>query len=229
MAEKKLCKRCWIEKDLTPEFWIRDKSMKNWFSYRCKKCMHELSKEASHKYAMSHREKTHEYNIRYNQEHKEEIRAKRRWNREKEKIKRRERMKEIYIKSKVRRKEMWYSPIHQSVCRLIKKLWIRPKCCPICWYESKPIAHHPDYSKPYEIIFCCNSCHRLIHLWQIEIDKNTIIKLCESEWNKMITKCITCWASIHKIWGAKYCKECKKIAQSENSKRYREKKKTFNS
>lgn len=219
----KLCKRCWIEKELTPEFWIRDKSMKNWFSYRCKKCMHELSKEARHRYAMSHREKTHEYNIRYNREHKEEIRAKRRWNREKENEVRRKRMKDISIKTQIHRVEMGYWNIHAKTSRLIKKLWIRPKYCTICGYECRPIAHHPDYNKPYEIIFCCNSCHKLIHLWQLEVDNNTIIELCESEWNKQLIKCAICWTYIHKISATKYCNECKKVAHKEAQRKFKEK------
>ena len=51
---------------------------------------------------------------------------------------------------------------------LIRKLWIRPKVCPICWSNKRIISHHPDYNKWYEIIFCCDKCHRNIHTWHLE-------------------------------------------------------------
>lgn len=222
------CNECWEEKPLTKEFWIRDKRKETWFTHKCKICSYKRQKIAQHKYNLSHKEKTHEYNLKYRQEHRDEIREKRRWNREKENIKRRERMKEISDKIHKHNAEMGYNPIHQSVCRLVKKLWIRPKVCSICWYECKPVAHHPDYNKPYEIIFCCKSCHQLIHLWQLEINKKSIITLCESSGRKQIIKCIYCWENIYNIWGARYCKKCKTIARKESQKRFREKKKLLN-
>lgn len=37
---------------------------------------------------------------------------------------------------------------------------VRPNICSICYKISKPIhAHHHDYSKPLDIIWCCRSCH----------------------------------------------------------------------
>ena len=57
----------------------------------------------------------------------------------------------------------WY--IHWKTSRLIKELWIRPNICPICWKWTKIEAHHPDYNKRNEIVFCCNMCHQRIHFW----------------------------------------------------------------
>lgn len=54
---------------------------------------------------------------------------------------------------------------HQKAHRLIKKLWIRPKECPICWRTWRIIAHHPDVKKRNEITFCCQPCHTKIHQW----------------------------------------------------------------
>lgn len=65
------------------------------------------------------------------------------------------------------RKDKWYNPIHIKTWRKIKQLWIRPTICPICWKERRIFAHHPDYSKWYEIVFCCNWCHIDIHNWNI--------------------------------------------------------------
>lgn len=39
----------------------------------------------------------------------------------------------------------------------------RPDKCSICGVMCKPQAHHPDYSKPKEIIWVCVKCHSKIH------------------------------------------------------------------
>ena len=39
----------------------------------------------------------------------------------------------------------------------------RPNTCCMCGIKCKPQAHHPDYSKPTEIIWVCTKCHALIH------------------------------------------------------------------
>ena len=35
----------------------------------------------------------------------------------------------------------------------------RPYTCSICLKEKDIEAHHEDYSKPLEIIWCCKDCH----------------------------------------------------------------------
>ena len=40
---------------------------------------------------------------------------------------------------------------------------VRPSCCSICGKECKPVAHHHDYSKPLDVIFVCQQCHKRIH------------------------------------------------------------------
>ena len=35
--------------------------------------------------------------------------------------------------------------------------------CSVCRNKEKPHAHHPDYSKPKEIVWLCLKCHRHIH------------------------------------------------------------------
>jgi len=41
---------------------------------------------------------------------------------------------------------------------------IRPSICSLCNIDCKPHGHHPDYSKPYKIVWLCRKCHRFIHL-----------------------------------------------------------------
>lgn len=41
---------------------------------------------------------------------------------------------------------------------------VRPKSCQLCNNPSNKInAHHKDYSKPFDIIWLCYSCHRKQH------------------------------------------------------------------
>lgn len=77
-------------------------------------------------------------------------------------------MQKKYHKYKANhRKEMGYNRIHKRAERIIKKKW-RPSICPICWEgPTMIVAHHPDYSKWNEVVFCCRICHYKIHSWEI--------------------------------------------------------------
>lgn len=39
----------------------------------------------------------------------------------------------------------------------------RPNKCAVCGVLCKPQAHHPDYSKPLEVVWLCVSCHSDVH------------------------------------------------------------------
>lgn len=38
----------------------------------------------------------------------------------------------------------------------------RPSACSECGKKCRPDAHHPDHSKPLEVIWLCRSCHVLV-------------------------------------------------------------------
>lgn len=40
---------------------------------------------------------------------------------------------------------------------------VRPNACSQCGKTCKPEAHHPDYSKPFDVIWLCRSCHCRLH------------------------------------------------------------------
>jgi len=40
---------------------------------------------------------------------------------------------------------------------------LRPDKCLICGTFCIPEGHHPDYSKPLEVIWCCSICHKRFH------------------------------------------------------------------
>lgn len=54
--------------------------------------------------------------------------------------------------------------INLRVSRAIKSgKIIKPECCSICGKRGQTVAHHHDYSKPLDVIFVCQSCHKRIH------------------------------------------------------------------
>lgn len=40
---------------------------------------------------------------------------------------------------------------------------VRPSECSKCHKEGLPHAHHEDYSKPYDVIWLCSTCHFYLH------------------------------------------------------------------
>lgn len=39
----------------------------------------------------------------------------------------------------------------------------RPDECELCMKSKKVLAHHDDYSKPLDVIWVCQPCHKQIH------------------------------------------------------------------
>lgn len=52
----------------------------------------------------------------------------------------------------------------------------RPDRCSVCNQKRSRISgHHPDYAKPLEVAWVCDSCHREIHLGSIALLPNAIV------------------------------------------------------
>ena len=177
------CKECLKHKDI----YYREKSI-DIIRERGRifaKKYRETHKDAIKKYRLWYKEnrgeKIKEWQKTYREKNKERIREYNRNNWDRNKLKRKERFRnnkdEIQKKVRERKSRMGYEGIHRMVSWLVKKLWIRPSVCPICWYKWQIIAHHPDYKKEYEVVFCCQSCHQLIHRWEIHIDKTMIVRI----------------------------------------------------
>lgn len=45
----------------------------------------------------------------------------------------------------------------------------RPDCCSQCGKEGWIVGHHHDYTKPLDVIWVCQTCHRDIHLGNLAI------------------------------------------------------------
>jgi hypothetical protein len=41
---------------------------------------------------------------------------------------------------------------------------VRPYICQECGRKGRIVAHHEDYSQPFNVKWLCYSCHKLIHL-----------------------------------------------------------------
>lgn len=179
------CTSCWELKELSDMYFHKNCNSINWYAPRCKECITKVQKE----YHIKNREKENKRNAEWKKNNQDKIKLYREKNKEKikelnseyhknsEHYKEYQRKYELEHKQKIldrkkkKREEMWYWAMHIKTPRLIKKLWIRPKVCPICWEEKRIEAHHPDNNVWYEIVFCCTQCHQRIHNWWIECPK----------------------------------------------------------
>lgn len=137
------CKECWEFKGLSEQNWYKHPQWFMWVLGRCKDCIKKW-RHTEHELSMAR------------------VRDKKRWEND---SKRREYIAK-HNADRNRIKKYW--KIHLKTSRLIKRLWIRPVVCPICWRNSRIYAHHPDYNKRYEVVFVCMQCHSKIHSWEIE-------------------------------------------------------------
>lgn len=48
--------------------------------------------------------------------------------------------------------------------KLNRKLINRPLNCQVCIIECKVEGHHHDYSKPFDVVWCCKKCHGDLHV-----------------------------------------------------------------
>ena len=153
------CPKCWEIKLASPDFWYRDKNDKLWYSSPCKECSKKSKKE--YRDCRGGKEKIRAWRISYMDTEKWKIAKEKKYKyqkqyREKNKIK---------IAEDQRRRKGKHK-VNSKTVKRIEKIWIRPNTCPLCWKEWDIIAHHLDYNKRYEIIFCCKNCHQRIHAWR---------------------------------------------------------------
>lgn len=137
------CKECGEFKEVNIENWYRHSEGFLWVLWRCKECIKKWRKTEYERWMARERDR-----VRYKNDD------------------RRREMLWLYNKERKKRhlleNELWELN-HLRTDRLIKRLWIRPKICPICWNNWRIVAHHPDIDIWWEIVFCCQPCHDKIH------------------------------------------------------------------
>ena len=171
---EKVCKTCGITK-LLEEF-PKHKRYKDGYYGHCKLCNGKKTKE----WELKNNDKKKEIRTRYRENNREEIREKDRENYRKDPEKFRAKARKnqaIYFKTpkgkekykiqgeilrkKYPEKARARSLLSNAVCD--GKI-IRPNKCSLCLCENSKIeAHHPDYSRPYDVVWLCKSCHFVVH------------------------------------------------------------------
>lgn len=146
----------------TADSYRRWKNYKFWLASRCKDCQWEFHREryqknrdeisAQHKqYYWSNKEKISEHKSEYYRNNTEQIK---------------EKNMEIT-------KNLWFNrhTFHVKTEKYVKQNWLKPEACSICWATGTIDIHHPSYSSYTDwskVVFCCRSCHKRIHSWDIE-------------------------------------------------------------
>ena len=168
----KKCTKC--DKNKPFEEFRKSARYKDGHYSRCKDCMKEYEKE------ILDPERKKELRTKYRENNRERIREQDRNAyhndpdkfREKAKISQkkyfqtengREKYKQQGLKlmKKYPEKARARSLLSNAVCE--GKI-IRPDKCSLCGCcDVKIEAHHPDYSKPYDVIWVCKSCHIMVH------------------------------------------------------------------
>jgi hypothetical protein len=160
----KKCSKCGIEKDEI-EF-SKDIQKKDNLHSWCKKCQHFRH----HNYYLKNSKFILEKTKKYQLENPEKIKQlHKKWtinNPEKKKLyakKTQINHPEYNKKYNIKYPEKIIAT--RKINYLIKsKKIIKPNFCSICnIYSNRIHGHHPDYSKPEEVIWCCHSCHMKFH------------------------------------------------------------------
>ena len=158
------CSQCW--EWLTIDEYHKDKSKKFWVRNECKNCNHKRASEyyrlnkdkiirKVNKWTDENKDSVDGYKKKYRDTHKDEVSKCLKSNRENH------------------TSELWFNrdTFHQRAIKFIRKNNLRPTECPICWSNKNIVSHHPSYDsydKWSSVVFCCQSCHKLIHKWEIE-------------------------------------------------------------
>ena len=138
---------------------------KGWHDTKCKEC----AKAYSRKYRKEHLADRIAYSRKYYAEHKEENKRKsKEWtekNRDKhnaycKKWQEENVDKMLDYQRKSRRERPEKSRANAIInSRIARGKLKRPTVCEVCGKEGRVEAHHSDYSKPLDVIWCCKKCH----------------------------------------------------------------------
>ena len=142
------CSKCWKWGELKDfpvrawaEFWVR---------WQCKECRKKMARLSHQKWYENNEERAKESFRKYHKENKDKINYS---------------VDNRTSKHSIDMGFAWYS-FHSKAKYFVRKHNLRPTTCPICWLEKDVVIHHPSYEtfdKWSEIVFCCKSCHSLIH------------------------------------------------------------------
>lgn len=142
------------------------KSTYFWVASACIDCSKEKRKNFYHNNIEKEKERGREYRLANEEKERERHRQFRLTHRDKRNNQNKKRAKENTDR-------LWFNrgSFHDKANRYVRKYWLRPNKCSICWKEWNILMHHPytySYDKWNKVVFCCASCHCLIHSWSIK-------------------------------------------------------------
>lgn len=147
----KKCKECSNEKDLS-EFYTHTQT-KDWYLWKCKECI-KSGRKTEHERAMSR------------------VRDKKR----DQDPKRKAQKKITLYKFRNENPEKWGA--EQKVSNFLRyHKDLKPIKSSVSWDTWRLHMHHPDYSKPNEVIPCTPKEHRAFHNWELEEKREYILIL----------------------------------------------------
>lgn len=155
---KKTCFVCNVEKDIT-EFY-KHSAMKDGYLNKCKNCCVMQAKE----HRALNIEKIRAYDR--NRPNKKERTQKSKEYKTRMRVEDPEKYDRIFHGTRKRYranyKEKCYAEglVNEAIRNGKLK---RPEACEVCKTKCKVQAHHPDYSKPLEVMWLCVSCHAKEH------------------------------------------------------------------
>ena len=160
------CIECLEYKEANYNNFSKDKSLTYGLSHKCKDC----KKKYNSKYYKAKKDTIKENNKKWREDNVNRIKEQKKEYYKNNKAKIDNRIKNY---RRTQSKELWYNRthFHNKTDEYIKMYNLRPTTCPICWSNWLIHVHHPSYETPdkwCEVVFCCASCHKNIHCWNIE-------------------------------------------------------------
>jgi len=156
MPKNKMCTCCKKTKDVC-EFY-RSKSTKDGFHCYCKPCNLSFSK----KWRMENPEKCNDNRERWLKENTDKyVEYKKRWSKENP-TKYTQRRKNWFAKYKKENPEGFRARDRLNMAVRYGKIKRQP--CVKCGKSENIHGHHPDYSKPLDVVWLCASCHKKEHV-----------------------------------------------------------------
>jgi len=171
----KICTGCGIEKPF--EEYGKDKKGRFGLNQKCKICCRIRDKKKNR--SKESIEKHKKYKAEWQKKNKTllNIRLRERYHQDLEKSRLESRKRAVKCRQteeyKKRKNEydQMYRKEHKEKARAHDKVkyavsqgqLIRSKVCEVCKCASKTHAHHEDYSKPYDVIWMCPTCHISYH------------------------------------------------------------------
>ena len=139
------------------QYYLRNKQRLN--AYRRKRYAENQEVRAQKlRSSKKYYEKNREERLRYHKRYAEECKERKKAYRKKFYIEHREELVERSLKWKRQNRDK--ARTHGLVYS--HKIPIGNKCV-LCSSSENLVRHHPDYSKPLEVVTLCSSCHSLLH------------------------------------------------------------------